>query len=344
MKAKNKIRFMIFLILTAFLLLTSCENDAKKNTSCYLEGLDLSEEQVTMVTEILGMEKMSVTEEDLASVRQITVAGRQIADGMCLSEFGGTEYCVQGKQYPYEEGYGNELSVLAFFANLEELQILYAPALTDAAFLSSLSQLRTLNLCMTNIRDLSSLASLEKLTDVTIEVCPVETIAFHPDNRMNSVSLRDTRIGDASVFGTLSTNMTSLAIARHQVPVGNLDILERFTALDSLYIGIPDADLSFMKEMTAPLTYISVEGMDAPDLQNLQAFADTLTGISLRDVSCVDLTPLDLLPHLDSISMFHVTDPVRGEKTQKDSDSLEADVDMSLNFFKWFSYDETDET
>lgn len=339
---KNKISFFIVpALLFTVLLLFSCENSTEKTEVYYLQSYNLSETQIEIVENLVCKKINQITQEDLNGVTQITVAGKNVSpSSSVISEQSVSDYKFSGKTYKYDESYGNELSILGIFEALKDLTIFYEPFLTDASFLSNLINLTSINITMTNIRDFTCLEMLGKLKFVTIFNSPAEKINFNQYNTIKEFLMTASLISDASVFDMLNENINRINISHNKVSIANLDVLQKFTELKHLTIGAPELDFSFLSGFNADIESLSIGGSKNIDLNYILVFKETLTDLEIFDTDDIDLTPIDELENIKKVSLFNVKNPVRGAKTQPESNTLYFDINFNLNFFGWFEYEE----
>ncbi len=337
---KNKISiFLIPALLLTAILLFSCDNPVEDEIKPYMQKYNLSDIQEKIVEDILYQKIDKITEEDMLKVKTITIAGKNAeASNNAISETSSDHYKFSGKTYEYNESYGNELSVLGIFENLEELQILYAPDLNDISFLSNLKNLKSINITMTNIKDFTFLEGLEKLTAISIYNCPVEKIKFNQNNAIEGVTIVGSFISNASVFNELNKSINKINISFNKIPIDNLNTFQKFNELIYLFLGAPELDISFLKDWNTNIENLGIGGTDNLDLNNIVHFGDTLTYLEIFDTDGIDLTPVDEFENLNNIYLLNVKNPIRGTKTQQGNDIL-TELDFTFNFFSWFEYD-----
>lgn len=227
---------------------------------------------------------------------------------------------------------------MSLFKSLEYLQILYAPSLNDASFLSGLKELKTIRICMTNIRDFTFMEELSKLVSVNINTSPVEKIKFNQNNNIEEFLITGSLISDASVFSGLNKNISGFSVLFNKVPVANLKILNNFKDLTQFSIVAPELDLSFLSGLDANIESLWVGGTDNLDLNEIIKFNNTLTQLQIYNIENIDLTPIDKLENIESVILFNVKNSVKGTKTQPDN-SIFVDLVFNWDLFNWFEYE-----
>jgi len=347
----KRLFFVIFIIYICFnniIFFSACfkekieinDDGSYKNInsgSDFIDFSQISKRQIEILESILNKTIDNVKIQDIEQVTNISIVGNHASKNEYMRSFSPSSYKYGGKHYEYINDYGNDLSILKIFTSLETLTICFTPSLSDLSFLSKLEKLYSLRIEMTNVYDFSCLSNLENLTSIIIQCTPIEKIKFNEKNKIKELYISKAYISDATVF-TILNEIETLSVTYNKIIIENLNNLNNLTNLKRLEIIAPESNFSFLENLKADLNYLVIGGSDNIDLKNILHFNDTLNDFTLINSKNTDLTPLDELNKLNNITLYNVSDSIKGKKTSPEAIGFN-DLQISADVYDWYEYE-----
>jgi internalin A len=237
------------------------------------------------------------------------------------------------KNIEMNAGSFTDLSELSGFSNLENLIISQAPLnntqVIDASPLSSLVNLRSLNLNMSRVRSSDFLATLKNLQSLNMGgtlISDISPLAGLKDLR--SLEIRDTRVTNLEPLKGLN-QLAELTISGAQVPglasLSDLPNLKRLTLIEqrptdlgpvsnlknlvSVFVwGLPDLD-AFALSKLANLQTLQISGIGFGQLSSIRNVESLATLADLRQftIGQIALTNLDFLKHFSKLEELNLS-------------------------------------
>lgn len=200
-----------------------------------------------------------------------------------------------------------DLQPLQRLTALQELDLGWCKGLRDATPLSALTNLRKLRLPISGLSDLSALAGLPQLQELTLrgansELLDLRGLAGLTELRSLDLTSTSEYLVDLRPLKTLH-KLERLRLGQHQVT--DLSPLAKLTQLQDLHLGTLDelSDLSPIAGLKT-LQNLTIASDKLSDLRPLAGLTELRT-LTIRARSVTDIGPLCGLSQLEQLDLHH---------------------------------------
>jgi hypothetical protein len=190
---------------------------------------------------------------------------------------------------------------------LQDLDLGWCKGLRDASPLSTLTSLRKLRLPISGLIDLSALAGLPQLQELTLrgassELLDLRGLSGLTELRRLDLTSTSQDLVDLRPLKTLH-KLERLRLGHHQVT--DLSPLAELTQLQDLHLGTLDelSDLSPIAGLKS-LQNLTIASDKLSDLRPLAGLTELRT-LTIRARSVSDIGPLSGLPQLEQLDLYH---------------------------------------
>jgi internalin A len=241
---------------------------------------------------------LPITSEELATLTNVKCESRSVTN------ISGSEYLTHLTEMFLTYNQIVDVTPLANLTWLNYLQI-GSNNISDINSLSSLENIRFANFENNDIDNISAISKWNKLTSLSISNNPLSNLS-PLNNHTNIISLSiggAYLIDDLSPLGTLGslTSLNMNSCCSKPIDFSLLASLKKLLSLEAK--GNHIGDISFLKNYPDIQTLI-LDNNDINDLTVMKDIVAPIISLSLKSNSIVDLSPLDVLYHAKSVSLF----------------------------------------